>query len=266
MAEKSKSGSGLSMIQVPVGLFAGATYPFRALSLLQKTPKLRGYVLVPILVNLAVGGTLYAGLLFAGFQGIDAAIQSLPAWTAFLDVVLRVLLTILLFLMTGLVLLQFGVLLGSPWYGKLSEELEQLRTGHTVIPAGGMGGVFVEIWRTIAFELKKLTLTVGVAIPLLLLNFIPGFGTAIATLGGIALAATIVCLDFLDPALERRRFRFRHKLNILVHSLPASATFGLVCLGLVSIPLLNLLAIPLCVAAGTMFFCDRILPRMKNEG
>jgi len=31
-------------------------------------------------------------------------------------------------------------------------------------------------------------------------------------------------------------------------------------LGLVSIPLLNLLAIPLCMTAGTLFFCDRIWP------
>ncbi|NJO67366.1 MAG: hypothetical protein HC832_08490 [Leptolyngbyaceae cyanobacterium RM1_405_57] len=266
MAAESKPGSGSSIVRVPGGLFAGATYPFRAFSLLRKTPKLRGYVLVPILVNLVVGSTLYAGLLFAGFQGIDAAIQNLPAWAAFLDVVLRVLLTILLFLLTGFVLLQFGVLLGSPWYGKLSEELEQLRAGQTVIPPGGIGGIFVEIWRAIAFELKKLFLTAAIAIPLLLLNFIPGFGTLIASVGGIALAATIVCLDFLDPALERRRFRFRTKLGIVAQSLPASASFGLVCLALVSIPLLNLLAIPLCVAAGTLFFCDRILPGLEARG
>ena len=265
MTQKSKSGSGSPIIQVPGGLLAGATYPFRAFSLLRQTPKLRGYVLVPILVNLVVGGTLYAGLLLAGFQGIDVAIQNLPAWAAFLDVVLRVLLTILLFLATGFVLLQFGVLLGSPWYGKLSEELEQLRTGHTVVPAGGIGGIFSEIGRAIAFELKKLTLTAAIALPLLLLNFVPGVGTAIATFGGIALATTIVCLDFLDPALERRRFRFRTKLGILSRSLPASATFGLVCLGLVSIPFINLLAIPLCVTAGTLFFCDRILPLCVSE-
>ncbi|MBD1871641.1 EI24 domain-containing protein [Cyanobacteria bacterium FACHB-471] len=265
MAAKSKPGSDSPIVRAPGGLFAGATYPFRAFSLLGKTPKLRGYVLVPILVNLIVGGTLYAGLLFAGFQGIDAAIQNLPTWAAFLDVVLRVLLTILLFLLTGFVLLQFGVLLGSPWYGKLSEELEQLRTGHTVTPPGGVGGIFVEIWRAIAFELKKLALTAAIALPLLLLNFAPGVGTVVATVGGIALAATIVCLDFLDPALERRRFRFRTKLSIVARNFPASASFGLVCLGLVSIPLINLLAIPLCVTAGTLFFCDRVLPGLGEK-
>jgi CysZ protein len=40
--------------------------------------------------------------------------------------------------------------------------------------------------------------------------------------------------------------------------MPASIGFSLVCLALIGIPFLNLLAIPLCVTAGTLFFCDRI--------
>jgi CysZ protein len=46
--------------------------------------------------------------------------------------------------------------------------------------------------------------------------------------------------------------------------LPASASFGFVCLALVSVPLINLLAIPVCVAAGTLFFCDRIQPWLDS--
>ena len=52
----------------------------------------------------------------------------------------------------------------------------------------------------------------------------------------------------------------RARLGLIRRSLPASAGFGLVCLGLISIPLVNLLAIPLCVTAGTLFFCDQIWP------
>ncbi|MEP0886343.1 hypothetical protein NDI49_32940, partial [Trichocoleus sp. ST-U3] len=84
-------------------------------------------------------------------------------------------------------------------------------------------------------------------------------------IGGITLAAMIVCLDFLDAPLERRRLRFRQKLGIVTRSFPATASFSLVCLGLVSIPLLNLFTIPLCVASGTLFFCDRIYPRLPNS-
>ncbi|MBF2002948.1 MAG: EI24 domain-containing protein [Synechococcales cyanobacterium M58_A2018_015] len=170
---------------------------------------------------------------------------------------LRIVLVISLLLITGFVLLQFGVLLGSPWYGRLSEELEKLQTGQLqTIPVNPIQ----EIWRALLYELKKLALTIGLGVPLLLCHFLPGLGTLIATGGGIALAATIVCLDFLDSALERRRLQFRQKLGLIGRSLPASAGFGLVCLGLVSIPLLNLLAIPVCVAAGTLFACERILP------
>jgi CysZ protein len=125
-------------------------------------------------------------------------------------------------------------------------------------------GIVRDISRALLFELKKLVLAVGVGLLLLLLSLIPGVGTLAATVGGIALAALLVCLDFLDAPLERRRLHFREKLGIVFRSLPASASFSLVCLGLVSIPLLNLLTIPLCVASGTLFFCDRIWPNLPN--
>jgi CysZ protein len=247
------------------GVVTGASYPFRALALLSRTRHLHQYVLVPILVNLIVGCTLYAGLLYAGFEGIDAAIAHLPHWAAFLDLVLRIVLGIGLFMGTGFVMLQFGVVLGAPWYGKLSEQLELLRTGSAPPEAAaGVGGAFQEIWRALQYELKKLGLLVVIGLPLVLLNFIPGVGTAIATIGGIALTTLLVCLDCLDAALERRRLRFRDKLRVIFTSFPASGTFGLVCLGIISVPFLNLLAIPVAISAGTMFFCDHILPNANG--
>lgn len=184
--------------------------------------------------------------------------SALPGETlGFFVFLLRVVLTIVLLLLTGFVLLQFGVLLGAPWYGKLSEEIEILKTGQLRTVHVGF---FTEIGRAISYELNKLFLTLTFGLPLLLLNFVPGIGTLAATIGGIILADTIVCLDFLDSAVERRRPSFRQKLGIITRSLPGSAGFALVCFGLVSIPFVNLLAIPICVAAGTLFFCDRILP------
>jgi CysZ protein len=325
------------------GFLLGASYPLRALRLLSVTPHLRRYVLVPILLNLGIGITLYAGLLFAGLQAIDTFLTAVPVWltpTPPLEIdwatwitalphwqialpnwftlptwvswpseiptlnlpalpdwlpslpdiqfpalqlpkitlpswlinlpelglvllvwVLRILLVMILLLLTGFILLQFGVLLGAPWYGKLSEELEQLQTGQLqIIQINPVR----EIWRAILYELKKLAMTVLIGVPLLLSNFFPGPGTVLATTGGVTLAATVVCLDFLDSALERRRLAFRQKLGIILQSLPASAGFALVCLALVSIPFLNLLAIPVCVTAGTLFFCDQVLPRLTK--
>lgn len=251
----------------------------RSLAVFRRNPRLLSYVAVPILVNFALGILLYAGLLFFGWEsvqalmnrlsdGIGSLIANLPAWLGFLKYVatgvgflLDLLLILGLLLFTGFLLVQFGVLLGSPWYGQLSEQLEKLRTGQLDIVEVGIA---LDIWRAILFELKKLALAAGVGVLLLLLNFVPGIGTMAATVGGIALAATIVCLDFIDAPLERRRLRFRQKLKLVWNSLPASASFALVCLGLISIPLLNLVTIPLCVTSGTLFFCDRIQSKLPE--
>ncbi|MEQ8386994.1 MAG: EI24 domain-containing protein [Coleofasciculus sp. A1-SPW-01] len=262
------------------GFVTGATYPLRVLAVFRRTPRLWGYMITPILVNVFIGIALYAGLLLLGWQQVDRitlslsqwlnnAIASLPPWLSFLGVlatginwVLDVVLVIGLLLITGFLLVQFGVLLGAPWYGQLSEQLEEIRTGqiHTVEV-----GFIQDIWRAILFELKKLVLGIGVGIFLLMLNILPGIGTLAAAIGGIILTATVTCLDFIDAPLERRRLRFRYKLGIVFKSLPASAGFSLVCMVLITVPLVNLFTIPLCVASGTLFFCDRVLPKLPQS-
>jgi len=279
MSKQPNSNPAPAAITAPIRLLAGFTYPFRAFTLILQTPKLWSYVLVPLGLNFIIGIGLYLSLLFPSLAGIDvlvadlsvrfnAIIATFPAWLSFLGVLtvafgwlLRVLLVSGLLLIIGFLLVQFGVILGSPWYGKLSEQLELLRNGQLPAEAPmNLRSSFQDIQRAIAFELRKLQILLSIGIPLLLLNFIPGVGSILSSLGGVALGATIVCLDFLDAPLERRRRPFKEKLEIIWASLPASGSFGVVCLGLVSIPLLNLLAIPLCVTAGTLFFCDRIWP------
>jgi CysZ protein len=260
----SKSDSALPQVRAGLGgTLGGFLYPLRAIAVLRQTPRLIWYVVLPIVINIVIGGTLYAWALSAGFSGIDSLMAGLPDWARILELVLRGLLAVILLITTGLLLLQFGSILGSPLYGKLSEELELVRTGQRAEDVPGIGSVVRDLWRAVLFELKKLVLLVGLGLPLFFLGWLPGVGTAIATVGSIGLGVTLVCLDFFDPALERRRLRFRDKLAWVRRSFPSSLTFGLVCLGLVSIPFVNLLAIPICVAAGTLFFCDRILPRMN---
>ncbi len=261
------------------GLLAGTTYPFRALAVFRRKPYLWRYTIIPILLNFVLGIFLYGGLLFFGWQTIqnltislsnwlDDLIANLPAWLGVLEYtiiglgfLLRLLLAVVLLFLSGFLLTQFGVLLGAPWYGQLSEQLEEICTGqlHSIEV-----GIVRDLWRAVLFELKKLVLAAIAGVVLLLLNLVPGIGTIASMIGGLTLTTTIVCLDFLDPPLERRRLRFREKLAIVFRSLPASASFSLVCLGLISIPFLNLLTIPLCVASGTLFFCDRVLPKQLS--
>jgi len=281
MKEPSEVGAIQQAARLPGGIVAGIIYPLQALAFLKQTPQLWGFVAVPILVNAIVGLVLYFGLLFPGWQIIQQWGSGLPEWSSrwiatlphwlnqlllwlptvasVTDDILRWLLAIVLLITIGLLLVQFGAIFGAPWYGGLAEQIEKQRMGKLPIGQYTLTRAVQDIWRAITFQLKKLLLMIVGAVLLFLVGWLP-LGSAIASMGWVTLGAILVCLDFLDPPLERRRFSFRHKLVIVAKTLPASISFGLACLGLVSIPLLNLIVVPLCVIAGTLFCCDRVLP------
>jgi CysZ protein len=257
--QTSSSSSGCSPVTFVGNFLSGTSYPFRAFGLLQFNPSLWGYVAIPVAVNLVVGIVLYTSLLMAGFHGIDMLLADVPEWAHFFAVILQAVLVLLLLIVIGFILLRFGVVLGAPWYGQLSEHLEERFTGRPAVsPPPGWKTIARDIWEALGFEVKKLLLLVGIGLPLLLLNFIPAVGSIVVTALQLALATTIVCLDFFDPPLSRRYVRFRTRLSLVARTIPASTGFGLVCLVLISIPFLNLVAIPICITAGTIFFCEHM--------
>ncbi|MDY7023127.1 MAG: hypothetical protein SWJ54_17560, partial [Cyanobacteriota bacterium] len=92
-----KSKRPPSLIHAPLGLISGFTYPFRTLGLFLRMPKLWGFVIIPIFVNITLGILLYVGLLFPGLNGIenlvltldnqiDIWVANLPDWLRYLDV------------------------------------------------------------------------------------------------------------------------------------------------------------------------------------
>lgn len=256
------------------GLIAGLTYPAKAIIFFWRYPFLWGYIIPPILLNFLIAIAIYSSLfLFAweplkSSQGdliawIDQIVLDLPYWLNFLSYIfvlllnfLQVMLFVGVFVITGVAIAQFGVLLGAPWYGKLSEQIEKLCTGKVQIVEVN----FVqELGRAILYELKKIVLMILALIVLAIINFVPVLGTTIFTVGWFIVTTTIIGLDFLDSSLERRRLSFRKKLAVFYSNLPASGSFALACLILITMPLINLLTIPLCVAAGAIFSCDRVI-------
>ncbi|MGI0481174.1 EI24 domain-containing protein [Geminocystis sp. CENA526] len=253
--------------------FTGIGYPLLAIKFIANHKQLWQYLIIPIIINICVGITTYIFLLnpslklFDSFTNniiisVDNAINQLPEWSniliailLFISQILKVILFLILLIIIGFIIVQFGSIIGSPWYGKLSEKLEILYTGKLEIVEVN---IIQEILRAILFELKKLLLIIVISVPLFLLNFIPAMGNLISLVGGITLTCTIICLDFFDATLERKRLHFREKLKFVWGKLPTTAGFGLICLTLISIPLLNLIIIPLCVSAGTLLVCDKL--------
>ena len=225
------------------GFFTSATYPLQTLAIFNRNPRLWGYILAPILVNFIISIALYIGLILVSWQEItelmvaltnwlEQFVINLPQWLSWLNFLiiglgwlLRFMFVFLLLLIVGYLTLTLGSILGAPWYGKLSEKLEELRLGkvNTIEVS-----FWTDIWRALMFELKKLLLLIFVGSILLIVGFMPIAGTAVSAIGYTALAATIVCLDFTDAAAERRRLSFRHKLGLAWQSFPSSASLAAV--------------------------------------
>ncbi|AFY40198.1 hypothetical protein Lepto7376_4067 [[Leptolyngbya] sp. PCC 7376] len=268
------------MQPMPIAIFKGASYPFRAVRMFSRHPHLLQYLAIPMAVNIVVGVLLYTfSLRWAwrtagnGYVWIDTffngLISRLPQWLQWLDygahalaVVLGIIFIAAIFIVIGLILVQFGTLLGAPWYGQLSEQIEKLRTSRVEVIEIG---IVRDLSRAILFELKKLALIITATPFLFGINFVPVAGSIISSIGGTTLTLTLICLDFFDAPLERRRLPFRRKLGIVYRAFPASAGFGFVCLALVSVPLINLITIPICVASGTLFVCDRLLNKLPQR-
>jgi CysZ protein len=263
-----------------LGGVTGFGYPFFAFRYFCQYPQLWAYMIIPLGINISLGLALY----WQGFQVVKPWLTSwlmtvreswhegitlLPSYLQGLELLAQGVLSLfemviwfLAAIVMGFILAQMGVLIGSPWYGRLSEKIEVLQLGKLTIKEVGLA---VEIWRSLLFEVKKLVIFIGIGLPGLALNLWPGVGTLLATMLGLSLTLTLTCLDFLDAPLERRRLTFRSKIAMILKSLPASAGLGFSCLLLVSIPLVNLVTIPFCVTAGTLFFGDRLYPRYFAE-
>jgi CysZ protein len=254
-----------------IGEATGIIYHFRIIAFIRNNPDLLRYLIKPVMINLLIAIVLYGVIFFIGWEFYQKLLHhflsfELPKWLSFIEegliFLLSLIITIGLFLFIGFAILEFGTIFGAPWYSRLSEQVEKYQTGKLKIVEIGF---FQDIWRAVQFEIQKLLILGAVGLPLLLLNFLPVIGTVIFTIGWFILTTTIICLDFFDPPLERRRMFFKKKLKLVFQSLPASAGFGIISWLLVSVPLFNLITIPICVASGTLFFCNHILPKL-HEG
>ncbi|PDW03793.1 EI24 domain-containing protein [Candidatus Viridilinea mediisalina] len=241
-------------------LFAGLGYPWRALGLLRRTPRLWNFVLIPIGLNLVVGLVIYVGVYFTLWRMLQAWLADSAAWAGVVLWLLGAVTAILLAVAVAFLIVRFGVVLGSPWYSQLSEELEALMMGKEPVDTPfSLRRIAYDLWRALLFEFKKLGLGLTLWIMSLLLLLLPLGGPFLHAAAGMLIGATISCLDFFDGPQERRYFSFRQKLATIRQTMPSSLSFGIIAFSLVSIPLVNLFALPLCVAAGNMLVIERTL-------
>lgn len=231
----------------PLGPAAAVLYLVQGLKLLN-APGLRPYVWFPILLNLV----LYSAGFWLASRYFTAAMHWLvPAWLDWLRWLLWPLFALLLLATAFFTFTLMTNLLGSPFYGRLTEQVRKMhaegqRPAHGV-EHGALASLISEARRLGYFALR--------ALPLLALFLIPLINV-IAPFLWMLFGAWSLSLDYMAYPLEARGLLFREQRAVVrKRRLEMLAFGGAVMLGL-AIPLLNMFIPPAAVIGATLYILE----------
>ena len=146
-------------------------------------------------------------------------------------------------------------LVSTPFNDRLSEEIERriLRTA----PEGGSSRR--QFLRALFWSFTHSAVSLAIYLTamglLLLLNLLPGVGSAISFVGGVTVSAAFFTREAMDGPMSRRAMGYVEKWRLVARVWPFALGFGaVVSLGM-WLPLLNFLILPMSVAGGTALFC-----------
>jgi CysZ protein len=239
------------MISNPV---TGASYFFKGLSLLNK-PGVRRFVIMPLLINILI----FAGLIWLSADRfgwfIDWMTPSLPDWLLWL--------TWLLWLVFGLmafIVLFFGFsilanLVGAPFNSYLAGAVEKYLTGQALPETGK--SLWQDVVDALLGELKKILYYLLWAIPLVIINFIPGINLLAPVLWAV-FGAWMLSLEYTDYPLGNYGLTFPAIRRKISEQRMLSLGFGGAVMLATLIPLFNFLVMPVAVAGATALRVEQI--------
>jgi CysZ protein len=236
--------------------FKGASYPFTGLRWLTR-PRLRSFVVIPLLVNAALFGTaIWWGINEFGIL-LERALSHLPTWLDWLRWLLWPLFMITILLVIFYTFTLVANLIASPFNSILAKHVEDLAKPDSRYPEGK------PLWQEIILapltELKKLAYFILWTIPLLVLFFIPGIN-AIAPLLWAAFSAWMLALQYVDYPMGNHNILFREQRRILARRRWLALGFGGAVLVITMVPIVNFLAMPAAVIGATLMWVEQFTP------
>lgn len=231
----------------------GASYVVEGVKLIGK-PRLRRFVVMPLLINIVVFGL---GI-FAVTHATEWAISLLPQWLQWLRWLLWPLFVIA---SLAVVFYTFSVvanIIASPFNGLLSGAVERhLRDEPRSNEPINWSAIYRELARTVVAELRKLLYFAMWAIPCLILFIIPGLNIAAPVIWFI-FGAWMLAVEYVDCPLGNHQRPYPEVKQQLRQRRRLALGFGITTMLLTLVPVLNFIAMPVGVAGATALYLDHI--------
>lgn len=237
-------------------LLHGADYLARGARLLTH-PRLRAFVVVPLLINILIFGSL-TGVAFSYLgQAVDGWMAALPDWLGFLEWILWPLLILLFALLTGYLFTAMALLIASPFNSLLAEKAEELATGAPVAGLEGLWQALLSVPHSIWREVQKLLYYLPMALLVLILTFIPPI-SALSPFLWFLLGAWMMSLQFIDYPMDNHRLSFAKVREAAASRRLSSLGFGGLVALCAGIPVVNFFVVPAAVVGATLLWCEEL--------
>ena len=232
---------------------SGALYFLRGFAIVTR-PGIRGYVVVPLLINVV----LFAALIYFGASWLIGFAQDLlPDWLDFLSWIL-VPTFVVSALMAGFYTFNLVAnLIAAPFNGLLADAVERHLTGRS--PASGGGGwraLFRDLGTTLVTEIRKLAYVAIRSLPPLVLFLIPGINV-VASVIWMLLGAWMLAVTYVDYPMANHGIGFDDLRRRLYARRFLSFGFGGAVMAALAVPVLNFLVIPCAVAGATAMWVEQ---------
>lgn len=252
---------------------SGAHYFLTGFRLIRQ-PGIRLFVIIPLIINILIFGTL---IVYGWFQFqfvIDYARSWLlgwstgvPGWIAsVLDWIVNWLNWLLLPLFVGTVLMiafftfsWLANVIAGPFNGLLAEAVERHLTGQ--VPPGSNLPWYREVPRIVWDEAKKLIYYLFWALILFLVSFIPIINV-ISPFLWFLFGAWLLGLELADAPLGNYGYTARQQRKIISQRRYLTLEFGSIAMLITMIPIVNFIVMPVGVAGITCLWLNEIKPHL----
>ena len=234
----------------------GTGYLVRGAKMLMH-PSLRLFVLIPLIVNIVIFGTLIGLGLSYLLEFVDSWLGWIPEWLDFIQWILWPLIGIAVSLITGYLFTAVALIIASPFNALLAEKAEELVTGKPVDALEGLGAALMAMPRGVVRELAKLMYYVPMAVCVLLVTFIPGVNIVSPVLWFL-LGAWMMSIQFVDYPMDNHQLSFNDVKEAVRSRRLSSMGFGGVVALCTGIPIVNFFVVPAAVVGATLPWCEEL--------
>jgi len=250
------------MAEPTVSLLSSLLYVLHGARFLWVQRSLWKYAAAPTAISTILVGGAYV-LLYKLSGNISRVVDTSTWYGEILYYAAVVLIAVIVTLVFVFLFTRIASALAAPFNELISQRTEQLVTGTGDEEPFSVIVLLKDSVRSLHHSLKLLGIYLALIVGGLPLLLLPGLGHLLYTVGGILLSAYMFSYEYLGYPMDRRRFSWEEKKGFLRSRLRAVIGFGLGSVAMASIPVVNLLFIPVAVVGATLLFLD-LVPRDKS--